>query len=178
MRIAVYRDKKWLRSRLPCWIFLFLVSAFFFPAEAKANHCPRDNPHCPPKDPGPHPSADRGWMWACRVGTDGSHMNCYGVYKEVCNCDPDSPTTRPDFQDAQMLLEKAEQCEEADGYATLVPNAGNAGVSRWSGVECELPTGQKWFESHPTTDICINRILSGKDPAELAENQGRNYCPY
>ena len=42
----------------------------------------------------------------------------------------------------------------------MIKNTANTDLLEWIGIECEFDSGQKWFESHPTTDICLNKVIS------------------
>lgn len=75
-----------------------------------------------------------------------------------------------------MLEQKLAECHDAGGTHTLIRNPANSDVRRWMGVECEFDSGQRWFESHPTTEICVTRVETEVDPSQLPQNQGRNFC--
>jgi hypothetical protein len=133
----------------------------YFVSPASANHCFGSKPPCPIIYPGPHPATDRGYMWACDW-PDKVHYRCHTVRLAECICDPKSDDfrDRDNFRNAQNLVEAWQKCVDQNGSATLVKNISNTALLEWVGVECELDSGTKWFESHPTADICYDRANS------------------
>lgn len=149
---------------------LVLLASFVLPASAY--HC-AGSP-CPKLFPGTHPSADQGWKYACDW-PDGVHPRCHGVRDYLCSCNPVSRDFREqqNYRNARSLVDALQKCRRQNGGSRLVPDTANTDVLSWVGIECTLPSGQQWFESYPTTDICYAAVVRAgrKPPISRGPNQ-------
>lgn len=163
--LRVASDGRFAPIRRRGWLWALLVFAIpYYISPVSANHC-SSSVNCPKLYPGPHPAADRGFMWACDW-PDGFHWRCHTVRRPECTCNYRSGDFRDadNFRQAQNLVAAFQKCVDQNGTATLIKNTGNTPLFEWAGIECEFSSGQKWYESHPTTDICFD--LANK-PGEI-----------
>ena len=138
-------------------LFAGVLIASYWAAPGFANHC-SGSMNCMKLYPGPHPSASKGYMWACHW-PDKIHPSCHTVRKGQCDCDPNSGDFRDanDWQNALNLVEAISKCVSQNGMPTLIKDMGNNDLLQWIGLECDLDGGQKWTENHSTSDICFNK---------------------
>jgi hypothetical protein len=144
-----------------------ILALAYLAGPAFAAHCISGNP-CPRQYPSAHPAADRGFMWAC-AWPDDRHYTCHTVRAGLCGCDPSSTDfrDRDNYYQAWSMMEASDRCLRQNGSPTMVPSTqnkkGSAEVYLWQGLTCDFPGDQDWFESHPTTDICVNAVNEQKD---------------
>jgi hypothetical protein len=141
-------------------LLVFLPTPYIT-APASANHCYALTPCNKLYPQGRHPSESMGYMWACDWPDD-YHPRCSTVRAAECYCDASSGDFRDrnNLYNAMALSEAFGRCVDQNGSPSLVKNSANTDLLEWIGVECELPNGQKWFESYPTTDICYTMVIS------------------